>query len=378
MLLVRILVVLGALFAILSLLAGYVRFQGLDTDTVENSAEELIADPEIRDQIAATLVEQLFANVDVEAALQERLPPEQQGLAGPIAGAVQIGADRAAQRLLERPRPQELWVRSIAETHRNLIRVLEDEAGPIGTEEGEVVLDLEPLIIQLGDRVAIIGRVSERFLANPDAGRITIVESDQLETAQDLTQILKFLGTWLWLVPVALWALALWLAEGRRRGILRMIAISSIVAGLIVLVLRRLAGSYVVDALATTESVEQAAGDAWDILTSLLRDGGITLLGIGVILLVAVWIAGPSGYATDARRWLAPHIARAEIAFGGAALLLGLLVWWGPTAQTQRWQLVLATAVVLALGVEVLRRQTAKEFANPSTKGAPDGNPGQD
>jgi hypothetical protein len=378
MLLVRILVLLGALFAILSLLAGYVRFQGLDTDTVENSAEELIADPEIRDQIAATLVEQLFANVDVESALSERLPPEQQGLAGPIAGAVQIGADRAAQRLLERPRAQELWVRSITEAHRNLIRVLEDETGPIGTEDGEVVLDLEPLIIQLGERVAIVGRINERFLADPDAGRITIVEADQLETAQDLTQILKFLGTWLWLVPVALWAVALWLAEGRRRDILKMIGISSIVAGLIVLVVRRLAGSYVVDALATTESVEQAAGDAWDILTSLLRDGGLTLLGIGVILLVAVWIAGPSGYATDARRWLAPHIARAEIAFGGAALLLGLLVWWGPTAQTHRWQLVLTAAVVLALGVEVLRRQTANEFANPPTKGAPDVHHGQE
>jgi hypothetical protein len=378
MLLVRILVVLGALFAILSLLAGYIRFQGLDTDTVENSAEELIADPVIRDQIAATLVEQLFANVDVEAALTERLPPEQQGLAGPIAGAVQIGADRAAQRLLERPRPQELWVRSITETHRNLIRVLEDETGPVGTEDGEVVLDLEPLILQLGERVAVVGRISERFLANPDAGRITIVEADNLETAQDLTQFLKVLGTWLWLVPVALWAIALWLAAGRRRSILRMIGISSIVAGLLVLVIRRIAGSYVVDALATTESVEQAAGNAWDILTSLLRDGGLTLVGIGVILLVAVWIAGPSGYATDARRWLAPHIARAEIAFGGAALLLGLLVWWGPTAQTHRWQLVVAAAIVLALGVEVLRRQTANEFANPPTKGAPDVHPGQD
>src|ERR671910_373090 len=101
--LVRVLVVVGALFAVLSLLAGYVRYQALDTDTVEATADELIADPEIRDQIAATLVEQLFAAVDVEAALEQRLPPDQQGLAGPIAGAVRVGADRVAQQLLERP-----------------------------------------------------------------------------------------------------------------------------------------------------------------------------------------------------------------------------------------------------------------------------------
>ena len=378
MLLVRILVLVGALFAILSLLAGYVRFQALDSETVGGTAGDLIADPEIRDQMAATLVEQLFTVVDVEAALREQLPPEQQGLAGAISGAVRVGADRAAQRLLERPRAQEFWVRSITQTHENLIRVLEDETGPIGTEDGEVVLDLQPLIAQLGERVAVVGRIDERLRTRPDAGKITIMEADQLETAQDLTQILKALGTWLWLVPLALWAVALWLAGSRRRDILRMIGISSIVAGLLVLVVRRVTGSFVVDEVATTESVQVAAGNAWDILTSLLRDGGLTLLGIGVILLVAVWIAGPSGYATDARRWLAPHIARAEIAFGGAALLLGLLVWWGPTAQTHRWQLIVAATIVLALGVEVLRRQTANEFANPPTKGAPRVDPGQD
>ena len=365
MVLVRVLVVVGALFAVLSLLAGYVRYQALDTDTVEETAGQLIADQEIRDQIAATLVDQLFANVDVEAALQQRLPPDQQGLAGPIAGAVRLGADRAAQRLLERPRAQEIWVRTIAATHRNLISVLKDERTSLRTEGGNVVLDLQPLLIQLGERVAIVGDIDQRLLSNPDAGRITIIESDQLETAQDITRLLDFLGLWLWAVPIALWVIAVWLAEGRRRDILRMIGFSAILAGLLVVVVKRVVGSILVDELATTESVEVAAADAWDIVTGILRDGGLTLMGIGVALLVAVWIAGPSRYATGTRKWLAPHIARPELAFGGAAALLALLIWWGPTAQTQRWQLILVTAVVLALGVEVLRRQTAKEFPDP-------------
>ena len=365
MVLVRVLVVVGALFAVLSLLAGYVRYQALDTDTVETTAEELIADPEIRDQIAATMVDQLFANVDVEAALEQRLPPDQQPLAGPIAGAVRLGADRVAKQLLERPRTQELWVRTIAATHRNLISVLKDERSSLSTAGGNVVLDLQPLLIQLGERVAIVGDIDQRLQSNPDAGRITIVESDQLETAQDLTRLLDFLGLWLWAVPIALWAIALWLADGRRRDILRMIGFAAILAGLLVVVVKRVVGSILVDELATTESVEVAAADAWDIVTGLLRDGGLTLMGIGVLLLVAVWIAGPSRYATGTRKWLAPHIARPELAFGGAAALLALLVWWGPTAQTQRWQLILVTAVVLALGVEVLRRQTAKEFPEP-------------
>src|SRR5918994_4008779 len=198
MLLARVLVVLGALLVILALLAGYVRFQALDTDTVENTAGELIADPEIRDQIGATLADELFTNIDVEAALREQLPADQKGLAAPIAGALRLGPEPAAQRLLSRPRAQELWVRTITETHRNLLRVLDDDLGPLGTEGGDIVLDLRPLVVQLGDRVAVIGRIDRRIRS--DAGRIKIMDADQLETAQDLTQILKVLGMWLWLV----------------------------------------------------------------------------------------------------------------------------------------------------------------------------------
>src|SRR5512133_4310686 len=104
MLLARVLVVIGALLAVVSLLAAYVGYQALDTSTVENTAGELIADDAIRDQVAASLVDGLFNNVDVEAALNQRLPEQQKGLAGPIAGAVRMGAEPVADRLLERPR----------------------------------------------------------------------------------------------------------------------------------------------------------------------------------------------------------------------------------------------------------------------------------
>ena len=359
----RVLVVLGALLAVLSLLAGYVRFQGLDTETVEGTAGDLVADDEIRDQVAVLLVDELYANVDVAAQLEQRLPPEQQGLAAPVAAGFRELSERAAVRMLERPRVQELWVSTVTRAHRQLIDVLEDDTGSLSTEGGAVVLDLQPLMIQLGDRVAVVGDVAERF--GPDAGRVEIMQADDLETAQDLTQLLKILGTWLWLLPIALWAVALWLARGRRRSILRTIAIGSILAGLLVLVLRRLGGSFVVDELVTSTAVEPAAMDAWDILTSQLRDGGLTLLGLGVIVLVAVWLVGPSRSGVSARRGLAPYLARPEIAFGVAGGLFLLLLWWSPTVQTTRWQLMVAAALVLGLGVELLRRQTAREVPAP-------------
>jgi hypothetical protein len=356
----RLLVVLGALFVVLSLLAGYIRFQGLDTETVQGTADDLISDPVIRDQVAATLVEQLYANVDVEAELAKKLPPEAQGLAGPASAGLRELSDRTAVEMLGRPRVQALWVNSITKAHGQLIDVLEDDTGALTTEDGAVVLDLQPLMIELGDRIAIVGDVAERF--GPDAGKVEVMKASELETAQELTRLLKFLGNWLWIVPIALWAIALWLARGRRRSIMRMVAFSSILVGLLILVVRRAAGSFVVNALGGAAAVEPAVQDTWDILTAQLRDGGLTLLGLGVILLGAVWLAGPSRSGTATRRALAPYLARWEIAYGAAGTLYLLLLWWSPTVQTTRVQLVIAGALTLALGVELLRREVAREY----------------
>jgi hypothetical protein len=359
----RILAGLGVFLAVLSLLAGYIRFQALDTDTVRGTAGDLIADDEIRDQVAAALVDSLYTNIDVAAALEQRLPPDQKGLAGPAAAGLREFSERAASRMLERPRVQTIWVNTVTRAHRQLINVLEDDTGALSTENGAVVLDLQPLVIQLGERVAIVGDVAEKL--GPDAGRIEIMQADQLETAQDLTQILKFLGTWLWLLPIALWAVALWIARGSRRSILKVIAVGSILAGLLVLVVRRVGGSIVVEELVPSTSVQPAAHDAWDILTTQLRDGGFTFVGLGVILLVAIWLSGASQSGVSVRRWLAPYLARPGIAFSAAGGLFLLLLWWSPTVQTTRVPLMLAAALVLGLAVEVLRRQTAREVPNP-------------
>jgi hypothetical protein len=361
-----ILVVLALVVTVLALIAGYIRYQALDTPTVRDTAEEMIADPQIREQIAATLVDELYSNVDVEARLEEQLPADQKALAGVIAGALRGLADNLAVKLLERPRVQSVWVDSVDRAHTQLVRVLDDDVTAVSTEGGYVVLNLQPLVVQIGEEVAILGRVGQRL--PEDAGRIRIMKANDLETAQDLTQLFKQVAAVIVFVPLILLAIALWLARGRRRAVLRTAALGLIAVGLLVLIVRSVGGTYVVDNLVETDSVRPAAQNSWDIFTNLLADGAWTVIGMGVVALLGLWLSGPSKSATAVRRDLAPFAVRPDIAFGTVAVLYLLVLLWGPTAQTHRWQFVLTVAVLLALGVEVLRRQILRE--HPDAKGA--------
>jgi hypothetical protein len=341
-------------------MAGYVRYQVFDDATFRSTAEELVADPVIRDQVASDLVEALFTRVDVAARLEQRLPADQKGLAEPIAGAFRSVADSQAPKLLARPRAQEAWVNSVSIAQQQLERVLDGETTALDTQGGYLVLNLEPLVVQLGDRVAILGRLNAHL--GQDRAVIRIMEVDSLQTAQNATSAFKFVAAWLWIVPLLLWAAAIWLARGRRREEVRAVAISIIAAGVLILLIRALGGRYIVDALVQAGS-EDPAKHAWAIITALLADGGRTLVGLGLAALAGTWLVGPTRQAVAVRRRVAPYLIRPEYAFGGGAALLLLLVWWGPTEQTRRLGWIILLAVLLFSGIELLRRVTAREGA---------------
>jgi hypothetical protein len=357
----EVLVVLASLTAIVALFGGFVRFQVFDAATFKRTSADLIAKDTIRQQVATTLVDQLYGNVDVEAALRQDLPAGQQAFAGPLSAALRELANRAATRLLARPRVQAAWVEAVSRAQSRLLRLLDDRSTVIKTEGGLVVLDLQPLVVQLGDQIAIVNNIAGRL--PPGSAQITIMKASQLQTAQRITHILKVVGGFFWLVPLLLFACAIWLGRGRRRRILRQSAIGALIAGFLVLVIRKLAGSYVTTHLVASESLRPAVRDAWDIVTQLLADGAWTLIFTAGVALVGVWLAGETKSGRAARRKIAEPLARPELAFGAVVGFVVLLVWWGPTPQAHRWYLVLAATVILAVGVEALRRQSAREVA---------------
>src|SRR3954451_16080602 len=114
------LVVLASILAFAGILAVWANRQLLDTDNWTKTSTELLQRPVIRQQLAGFLVDQLYANVDVQGELAQALPPRIQPLAGPAASGLRELADRVALRALENPHVQGLWADANRQAHRSL------------------------------------------------------------------------------------------------------------------------------------------------------------------------------------------------------------------------------------------------------------------
>jgi hypothetical protein len=187
---------------------------------------------------------------------------------------------------------------------------------------------------------------------------VTILSSDQLSTAQDLTQTLKVIADWIWIGVLGAWALALWLVPGRRRRELRAIAIGLIVAGVALLVLRALAGSYLVNNLAKSESVRPAVDAFWSILSDGLAEGAWVGIVVGVIATTGAWLTGEGRHARGVRRAVAPWLDHVAAAWAIFAAVLLLVVWALPL---QRFLTAVILVTLAAVGFELIRRQVAAE-----------------
>ena len=248
---------------------------------------------------------------------------------------------------------------------------MNDEGEFLEVGEEEVVLDLQPLVQQLADRIGLSEEEVEERLG-PDAGRIVIMESDQLGTVQTAVELIRKLSVWLAIAILVLFAVAVYLAEGRRRETLRNVGITFVVVGGLLLVIRNLAGDWIVDTLAEGESVRDAASNAWFIGTDLLAGVAWTAIAYGAIVILAAMLAGPARWAVWVRQRLAPSFRdHPGVVYAIVGALYLLVVAWGPTPAFRQLWSVLIFAALTGLGVEAFRRLIVREHPVGARPAAP-------
>jgi hypothetical protein len=359
------LIVVATVLTLFAIFAIWANRQLLNTDNWTDTSSELLENDAIRTQIADFLVAELYVNVDVQGELEKGFaqvlrPAAASALAGPAASGLRTFAEQRLDNLLERPIPQKAWEQANRRAHARFLDIVEGGGDVVSTSGGQVTLDLKSLLGSTQGSLGVGGRVAGKLPQS--AADIVILRSDQLELAQDLVKVLKALPIMLLVLSLGLFALAIYLGRGWRREALRAVGIGFLFAGAVALVARALAGNAVVDALATTESVRPAAEAAWSIGTSLLVQAATATLIYGAVIVVAAWVAGPTTWALATRRNLAPYLREPRLAWGAFGLVVLVLVAWGPTPAFRQVIGALLLIGLLALGLEMLRRQTAREY----------------
>ena len=228
---------------------------------------------------------------------------------------------------------------------------------------GGVVLDLKAVLVQIGQRLGL-PITGERL--PEDAAVIKILSPDQLDAMQKVVKLLRVLAWGLLALTVVLLAAAVWLARGHRREVLINATLTVIIAGILVLLLRRIVGNQIVGDLGQTAAAQQAATEVWRIGTSVLAQVTRTLLLLAFVLLIAGFLAGPGRWAQGFRRSVRPALVNSPGIVHGVVLvvLLGILALGIiPSVRTLAASILL---IIVAIGgVEMVRRAAIADEQNP-------------
>ncbi len=358
---VKALVVLGSVFAFLSVFAIWTERQALNTDDWVDTSGRLIQNETVRAAVGEYLIDQLYENVDVEKELKDILPGETKELAGPVSGGLRQVAGSGAEQVLKSSTAEGLWKDANRAAHEQLLAVLENKKEAVETEGGDVTLNLGSLVTNLADQVGIGGQLAEKL--PPDAGQITILRSDQLKTAQDVAVGIKGLALVLSLLTLLTFGLAIYLSRDGRWVTILFCGIGLVAAGFAVIVFREVAGGIVVDQLVTDESVKPAAEATWSIGTSLMTSIATTVIVFGVLLGIAGWLGSPTGSARSSRRFMAPVLRDyAPYVYTGLVILVCLYFLSSSVQNLRSFLTTLVIAGFAAFGIHELRRQSEEEF----------------
>jgi hypothetical protein len=227
------------------------------------------------------------------------------------------------------------------------------------------ILKLDPTLASLQTRVTTL--LNRQAVQHP--GELVLLKSSQLSGLQDLVSALRSLGFVLPLLSLLLYLGAIYLAKGWRRETLIRAGGGIVGAALIILLTRRLLGSAVTDSVASSDAVKPAINAVWSIISGGLRERALFVLVIGLGFIAGGLLAGPGRHEVAVRRFLAPYLREQPVAVY-AVLALILLLWLTllPTINNVGQVIVVLVLVGLAVwGIEILRRQTAREFPDAST-----------
>jgi hypothetical protein len=248
------------------------------------------------------------------------------------------------------------WEKVVSEAQPAFLRLVRGDP----SRYANVYLSARPVILQAAERLGIERQVAARLPA--DAGRLPLFRKNMLGKLRQGLGLVGWLSVYPLLAACAAYGLALSIGGLRRRDTLLRIGLAVISAGVLLLLVCRLAGAPVVDAVVGGNATLAPAGlDVWRILCGPLSSIAWTTVVTGLVALSLALVAGPSRAATLARHGLAPILARRSlIVWSSVVIAIAGLLLAIRAGDTYHLVVRLAFVALLVGGVELIR-QTALE-----------------
>lgn len=274
----------GAIFIVASIVF-YIGMTLTNTDRFMQVASPLVRQPAVQEAFATITTDALFEQIDIENLAIEVLPPKAQFFAPTIATQIEQFTKKQIQTFVASPTFQNAWDQTLREAHERFITTLKNY-------EGDGTINLNELFTAITSNLQ---SSKLEFLAGkqlpPRIGNITIIQADWLPTAHTLVSNFQTVRIGTILLFLALLAGATWISANRRRTIIQIAWMISILSFAMLLALR-VSRTIFLDQADPTYL--QAATEIWSVFTRPFAIQLITTLVIGLAVVFVAWIGSGS------------------------------------------------------------------------------------
>jgi hypothetical protein len=395
-----VLIVLGCILAPIAVIGVWAGNEVSNTSRYVATVEPLIHDPAIQNVLTDKITDQITSRLNITGTVnQASAQLNSKGLTkvssllkqfGPqIASSVTGFIHSTVHSVISSPAMAAAWVQVNTVAHQAVVKVLSGQGGgAISTSNGQIVLNLGPLIV-----VAKQDLVARGFkLASsipPVTATVALFQAKDLGKAQALYRLIKALEIVLPILVLVLLGAGVYVARGRRRALVGAglgLAASMLILGIGLEIFR----SIYLSSVPSSTLPSDAAGAAYDALVHFLKEGLRVVLVVGLVVAIGAFFTGPSRTAVQTRSalksgmdWIRhygerrgvstgpvgqwTYLHRRSLRIGAVALAALIFVFWGEPTALVVILIVVVLLVVLGL-IELIGRPIPQpETAQPET-----------
>ena len=342
-----VLVGLTCLLTLLSVVAMWLRTLVLDTDAYVRAVTPVLSHAAVRDALAEKIVDELYAHVDVAAALRDSLPRQAAPFAPTLAASIRSTSVQLAADALATSQVRTAWKEANRLAHDQLVRILEGRGRILLTANGVVAIDTSRIAGDVRQALAANGiHVFDNVPTGALDGQFVLFHSNDLARAQLAARVLDDIGIGLPIATIAAGTGAI-LCSTRRRRTAEYLAVGVAAVMVVVTVGIAIGRAYYLHAVGHTIAPVVAAAP-FDALVVPLRAGVRAAFVLALLAWAVLWFTGAETVVArehelhaDVFAFIARHARR--LAIGAAVVAAAVLVAW----DRPRPALVVGVLVVL-------------------------------